>query len=77
MDRRTVARSVPEGMTLIDYVRGRLVDAPAAHFLAFVRLGGEGSPLRLIDLGAAEPLDRALAEGRASLVATIQGLRQV
>jgi len=78
-DRATVAGRLTEGTTLVDYVRGRLLDfqadprGQAAHFLAFVR-PAEGGPMRLIDLGDAAPLDRALADDRASLVSILQGL---
>lgn len=78
IDRHTVALALPEGATLVDYVRLRVFDFKAMPakgesqwkaptYLAFVRPAGDGGPVRLIDLGGADKIDRMAAELRGCL----------
>src|SRR5262245_15790676 len=71
-DRRAVALGLPEGVTLVEFVRFRVFDfcaVPARgekkckewRYLAFVLTSGTPDDVRMIDLGAAEPIDRMIA----------------
>jgi CHAT domain-containing protein len=73
-----VARALPEGSALIEYVRyfacdlktaapnGDPVEGPA-RYVAFVLPAGDPERVALFDLGAAEPIDQAVAAFRALL----------
>jgi tetratricopeptide (TPR) repeat protein len=77
-DRRAVSSSMPPGSTLIEFVRFDVFNfktVPArnesqwkpAHYLVFTMPAGEPESVELIDLGEAEPIDRLIAEFRATI----------
>ena len=62
IDRRAMALELPEGSTLVEFVRFRLLDFSAkqwqpARYIAFILPAGESNALRLVDLGDAAPID--------------------
>jgi CHAT domain-containing protein/tetratricopeptide (TPR) repeat protein len=78
VDRRAVAMALPAGVALIEFVRFDVLDFQAvpargeprwkaARYLAFVLAAGEPDDVKMIDLGEAEPIDRMIANFRASL----------
>jgi tetratricopeptide (TPR) repeat protein len=77
-DRGAVARGLPQGAVLVEFIRFDVFDfraVPArgeprdrpAHYLAFVLSAGEPDGVRLIDLGEAGPIDRLIAEFRSGI----------
>jgi CHAT domain-containing protein/Tfp pilus assembly protein PilF len=77
-DRRAVALDLPEGITLVEFVRFRMRDFRAVRarneeqwkewrYLAFVLPARAPDDLRMIDLGEADPIDRMIADFRESL----------
>jgi CHAT domain-containing protein/tetratricopeptide (TPR) repeat protein len=79
-DRRAVALGLPEGVTLVEFVRFPVRDFRAvpvrgqrrwkvARYVAFVLRAGDPDDVRMIDLGEAEPIDRLIADFRAGIVA--------
>jgi CHAT domain-containing protein/tetratricopeptide (TPR) repeat protein len=77
-DRGAVARALPDGAALVEFVRFDVVDSKAvpargespwkpAHYLAFVLPAGEPDNLQMVDLGQAEPIERMLADFRACI----------
>ena len=78
-DRRAVALGLPEGSTLVEFVRFNVFDFRAvtarggslwrsARYLSFVLPAGEPDRVRMIDLGEAGVIDQLIAEFRADLV---------
>jgi CHAT domain-containing protein/tetratricopeptide (TPR) repeat protein len=85
-DRRAVASALPAGAALVEFVRFDLFDFLAvrpreedlwkpARYLAFVVRPEEPEAVRMIDLGAAEPIDRLIRAFRAELVRPDAGSR--
>jgi tetratricopeptide (TPR) repeat protein len=83
-DRRAIAQSLPEGASLVEFVRFHCFDFKAlpargerqwrpAHYLAFIMLAGESEGIGMIDLGEAEPIDRLIAEFRNSVSRAPEG----
>jgi CHAT domain-containing protein len=79
-DRRAVAVNLPEGVTLVEFVRFPVFDFQAvptrgekhwkpARYMAFVLPGGAPDEVQLVDLGEAEPIDRLIANFRAGIIA--------
>lgn len=79
VDRQVVALALPAGATLVEFVRFDVFDFKAipargeaqwkpARYLAFVMPAGEPDNLRMIDLGAAEPIDRMIATFRDAIM---------
>jgi CHAT domain-containing protein/tetratricopeptide (TPR) repeat protein len=77
-DRGAVARGLPEGAALVEFIRFDVFAFQAvpargepryrpAHYLAFVLAAREPDGVRLIDLGEAEPIDRLIAEFRSGI----------
>jgi tetratricopeptide (TPR) repeat protein len=74
-DRRAVALSLPEGVVLIEFVRFGVFDFNAVQsqrkadrYLAFVLHAGQPEEAQMIDLGDAAPIDRLIADFRASIL---------
>lgn len=72
-DHKAVATALPSDAILIEYVRFLIFDFKAkrnqpswlgARYLAFVLKAGMPEALALVDLGDAEPIDRAIADFR-------------
>jgi hypothetical protein len=79
-DRRAVALNLPEGVALVEFMRFPVFDFKAvpargerhwkpARYIAFVLPGGAPDDVQMIDLGAAEPIDRLIADFRAGIIA--------
>lgn len=77
-DRRAIALGLDAGVALVEFVRFHefaFHAVPArgesqwkpARYLAFVLPGGDPDAVTLIDLGEAEPIDRLIADFRASV----------
>ena len=77
-DRRAVALALPENVTLVEFVRFNVFDFNAilarrerkwqpARYLAFVLHAGQPENVQMIDLGEAEPIDRLIADFRATI----------
>jgi tetratricopeptide (TPR) repeat protein/CHAT domain-containing protein len=77
-DRRAVALALDEGVALVEFVRFDVLDFKAvrargeglwqpARYLAFVLAGREPDNVQMIDLGEATPIDRLIADFRASI----------
>jgi CHAT domain-containing protein/tetratricopeptide (TPR) repeat protein len=77
-DGRTIARALPAGAALVEFVRFLPFDFKAVsargeqhwqppRYLAFVLPAGDADRVRLIDLGDAELIDRLLADFRAGV----------
>jgi tetratricopeptide (TPR) repeat protein len=78
-DRQAVARALPEGSALVEFVRVGVFDfhavptrgeagARPARYLAFVLAAGDPDAVRLIDLGDAGLIDRLIAAFRAGIL---------
>ena len=76
--RQAIALALPEGATLIEFVRFNVFDFKAvpahgesqwkpARYLAFVLPAGEPNNVQMIDLGEAEPIDRMITTFRAAI----------
>jgi CHAT domain-containing protein/tetratricopeptide (TPR) repeat protein len=85
-DGETVARALPQGAALIEFVRLPVHDFHAVpargepdvlppRYVAFVLAGGNPDGVRLVDLGAAEAIERMLAEFRAAIIRETEGAR--
>jgi tetratricopeptide (TPR) repeat protein len=79
-DRRAVALGLPEGVTLVEFVRFPIYDFRAVavrgeptwkppHYVAFVLPAGGPNDVQMIDLGEAEPIDLMIADFRAGVIA--------
>jgi tetratricopeptide (TPR) repeat protein/CHAT domain-containing protein len=77
-DRRALALTLPEGVSLVEFVRFRVFDFKAvpgrgerqwqpARYLAFVLPANEPENVQMIDLGEADPIDLLIADFRASI----------
>lgn len=77
-DRRAVSSSMSSRSALIEFVRFDAFNFKAvparneslwkpAHYLAFTMPAGEPDNIQMIDLGEAEPIDRLIAEFRATI----------
>jgi tetratricopeptide (TPR) repeat protein len=75
-DTKTVAQSLPRGAVLVDFAQISRIDFQAkdrvkkwgaAHYLAFILSAGDLGRVTLLDLGEAEPIDRAVAELKAAI----------
>ena len=77
-DRRAVALALPEGVSLVEFVRFHVFDFQAvpargeqqwqpARYLAFVFMPGQPDDVQMIDLGEAEPIDRLIADFRGGI----------
>jgi CHAT domain-containing protein len=77
-DRRAVALALPEGVSLLEFVRFNVFDFKAvaargerpwrpARYLAFLLAASQPDNVRLIDLGAAEPIDQLIELFRAGV----------
>ncbi len=75
IDHQVVAMAMPEGATLVEFVRFDVFDFKAvpvrsekqwkpARYLAFVMAAGEPDNIEMIDLGEAEPIDQMIATFR-------------
>lgn len=74
-----IAKSLPAKSVLVDFARidaaridfDRISTAkkaePSAHYLAFILPAGTGGQVTLVDLGAAEPIEKMLAELKDTL----------
>jgi CHAT domain-containing protein/tetratricopeptide (TPR) repeat protein len=76
--RNAVALALPEGSTLVEFVRFRVFDFKAIpargeshwrppRYVAFVLPAGEPDNVHMIDLGEAEPIDQMIATFRAGI----------
>lgn len=85
VDHQAVARAMPPGITLVEVVRFTVYDFHAipargerwwqeARYLAFVVAAEEPDTVQMVDLGAAEPIDRLIGAFRTALIA--EGLRK-
>jgi CHAT domain-containing protein/tetratricopeptide (TPR) repeat protein len=83
-DSRAVALSLPEEVTLVEFVRFPVVAFQAVlargeqewkppRYVAFILPGGAPDEVQMIDLGEAEPIDRLVAAFRAGVVAEAAG----
>jgi tetratricopeptide (TPR) repeat protein len=83
-DRGAVARALPEGAALVEFVRLFVFDFKAtgipgerrrhpSRYLAFVLSAGDPEQVRLIDLGECDPIDRLIAEFRAAVTGESPG----
>lgn len=75
-DTGKVARALPRGSVLVDFIKIEPVDFQAkvkekrlgpACYLAFVLHAGKGDRVSLVDLGEAAPIDKAVAELKAAM----------
>jgi tetratricopeptide (TPR) repeat protein/CHAT domain-containing protein len=77
-DRDAVARALPEGSILVEFIRLAVHDCHAVpargepevlapRYVAFVLAAGDPDNVRLVDLGEADAIDRMIAEFRASI----------
>ena len=75
-DRQAVAKALPEGMVLVEFIRIDWYDFKAvrsqgqsswqpAHYLAFVLPPGEPDGVRMFDLGPAAEIDRMISDFRS------------
>jgi radical SAM protein with 4Fe4S-binding SPASM domain len=74
IDRQAVARALPDGSALVEFVRFRAFDFEAAargkqlwqpsRYLAFVLPAGAPERAAMVDLGEAEPIDRLIGNFR-------------
>jgi tetratricopeptide (TPR) repeat protein len=82
-DLYAVFRSLPEGVTLVEFVCFRVFDFSAvpargeqrwqtARYLAFVLPAGKPDGMQMIDLGEAEPINQLIADFRAILTVAPQ-----
>ena len=84
-DSKNVALALPAGSTLIEFSRIEMYDFKEqdkekewlpAHYLTFILPAGPGDRIILIDLGEAEPIDRAVAEFKTAVtdLSDLEGL---
>ncbi len=77
-NRRAVALTLPEGASLVEFVRFHVADFKAvpargdqrwqpARYLAFVLCAERPDDVRMIDLGEADPIDRLIADFRGGI----------
>ncbi|HSR11422.1 MAG TPA: CHAT domain-containing tetratricopeptide repeat protein [Thermodesulfobacteriota bacterium] len=77
-DRKALARALPAGAALVEFLRVDVVDFKAvpgkgesqwkpARYLAFVLPAGEPDNVTMVDLGEAEPLERLIRRFRTSV----------
>ncbi len=82
-DRKMVAKMLPEGADLVEFVRFDLFDfktLPAqgqspwkpAHYLAFVLSAGEPEKVLMIDLGQADTIDRMISDFRSTITGELE-----
>ncbi len=82
-DRRAVALALPEGVSLVEFVRFDVFDFKAvpargerhwqpARYLAFVLPAGKPDSVQMLDLGEAEPIDRLIADFREGITGEAQ-----
>jgi CHAT domain-containing protein/Tfp pilus assembly protein PilF len=68
---KRVRAQLPPEAALVEIIRVRMLAGKSGdqpdHYFAFVLLASEDTPVRLIDLGSAEAIDRAVADVRARL----------
>ena len=87
-DRRAVALALPEGATLVEFVRFDVFDFQAvpargernwqpARYLAFLLSAGDPDGVRMVDLGEAEPIDRLIELFRAGVKESPQARNMV
>jgi hypothetical protein len=72
-NRRAVALALPEGSTLVEFVRFRVFDFKenqylAPRYLAFILPAGEEDNITMIDLGEAETIDRLIQVFRNNVI---------
>jgi CHAT domain len=77
-DHRAVAGVLPEGSALVEFVRFSCADFRASQwasdrYVAFVLPAAEPDGVRLLDLGAAEDMDRLIASLRAAVTGEAEG----
>ncbi len=76
-DCRAVAHSLLEGVALVEFIRTHAVDGQtlreSGRYSAFVVRAGDPDDVRLIDLGGGGPIDRLIADFRASTVSGSHG----
>jgi hypothetical protein len=76
---RAVASGLPEGFTLVEFLRFRLLDfqvffagdgsgSTHDHYLAWVLQSAEPDSVKMIDLGAAEPIDQMINDFRIGII---------
>jgi CHAT domain-containing protein/tetratricopeptide (TPR) repeat protein len=81
--RKNIARMLPIGTALVEFVRFSAYDfeagfAPgrtpwkAERYLAFVMHAGRPEDVQMVDLGDAEPLDRLIADFRATITGEVE-----
>lgn len=77
-DRQAVAKALPDGAALVEFVRFNVFDFKAvpahdekqwkpARYLAFVLLAGDPDNVQMIDLGEAERIDKLIAQFRETI----------
>jgi CHAT domain-containing protein/tetratricopeptide (TPR) repeat protein len=82
-DGRAVALALPEGVTLVEFVRFQVFDFHAvspcgkerwnsARYLAFVLPSGEPDQVQMIDLGEAGPIDQLIGDFLAGLTGSAE-----
>ncbi len=72
-DRKSVALCLPAGVSLLEFVRFRIVDLKEnryqdARYLAFILPAGQPSQVEMVDLGDATEIDNLIARYREALV---------
>src|SRR5262249_5854676 len=82
-DSETIQRQLSQGAALVEFVHVPLLDFKATgkqprwkppHYFAFVLSAGKDAP-RFIDLGAAKPIDEAIAKLRQQIESAPRNLR--
>ena len=87
-DTKAVALQLSESGALLEFVRFNVFDFKAvlakgepqwkpARYLAFVVPAGKPEAVKMVDLGEAEPIDRAITEFRASILAGNESARDL
>ena len=77
VNRQVVALALPEGSTLVEFVRFHVYDFTVvpmrwkpARYVAFVLPAGEPEKVEMVDLGEADAIDRMIATFRQSILGT-------
>jgi CHAT domain-containing protein len=85
-DSRTVALALPEGATLIEFLRFDVFNPTGhendrwkpAHYAAFIISAGQSDPVRMVDLGEAATIDTIVSQFRRSVAgAGVQSTQQL
>lgn len=86
-DRNAIARMLPAGSALVEFVRFNVFDFKAvpargearwkpARYLAFLLIAGEPDSAQLIELGEAHEIDRMVGDFRDAIISRKRGFRR-